>query len=195
MALHVGLFGGTFDPPTNAHLLAAQRAKEVLELDQIWFIPAYQNPLKEGKGITDPAIRMELVAAAINDHPGFSLNTTELDHPGYSYTIETIRRITRDYPVYRFTLLMGADLFESFHRWKHPEEILESLSVAIIPRGGHVIQGEAMKWLDMVNILEIEPVTLSSTEVREKIRFGESVADLVDPVVLKIIEARGLYQS
>ncbi|WP_353626545.1 nicotinate-nucleotide adenylyltransferase [Bacillus sp. JCM 19041] len=104
----VGLFGGTFDPPHIGHMLIAQEALSVVELDEIWFIPVSIPPHKKRAGITSAKNRYQMVEAALTDEPQFKTSDIELKRQGKSYTIDTVRQLKNEYPTHDFFFLSVA---------------------------------------------------------------------------------------
>ncbi|MGH7733594.1 MAG: nicotinate-nicotinamide nucleotide adenylyltransferase, partial [Gemmatimonadales bacterium] len=105
----VGLFGGSFDPVHHGHLIVARAALEELGLAEVRFIPAREQPFKQGRHQASAADRAEMLRLAIAGEPGFRVDTLELDRPGPSYTVDTLRQLTAQEPSRTFILLLGAD--------------------------------------------------------------------------------------
>ena len=105
----VGLFGGSFDPIHHGHLLVAQAAAEVLGLGEIRFVPAREQPFKAGEHSATAADRAAMVEQAIAGSPGMRLERLELDRPGPSYTVDTLRALRQREPGSSFVLLVGSD--------------------------------------------------------------------------------------
>src|SRR6202521_6095182 len=121
----LGLLGGTFDPPHYGHLLAAQEVAWRLQLECVLFLPARQNPLKQGAPSTEAEDRCEMVARAIADNPLFELSRLDLDRPPPSYTADLLRAMKAESPSDELYFLVGADILPELPRWHHPEEILK----------------------------------------------------------------------
>jgi nicotinate-nucleotide adenylyltransferase len=132
--MKIGLFGGTFDPPHEAHLAACLLAMKTLQLDRIWWLVTPGNPLKDTRGLAPLAKRM-LQARALARHP--RINVTDLEAGiGTSYTFETISYLRRCCPGVRFVWIMGADNLRSFHRWQHWRGIAGLVPIAVVDRLG-----------------------------------------------------------
>lgn len=130
--LAIGLFGGSFNPAHEGHLLVAQTALKRLKLDEVWWIVARRNPLKSGHG--EYAVRLDS-ARAVARGAGMKVTAIENDL-GLTYSIDTIRTLRKAAPETRFVWLMGADNLGSFHRWKSWDEIARLLPIAVIARPG-----------------------------------------------------------
>ncbi len=191
----VGLFGGSFDPPTRAHLIAAEHAQRILQLDKILFVLNRVSPHKLDREVTPPAIRLQMLEAALGHSPDFCIDTSELDREGPSFTVETLRHFTSTFPETHFTLIFGMDALNSFYRWREPEEILELVEVAVMNRGKEERSENAAAWLDRVMLIEIPVMDTSSTQVREMVAAEQDIRDLVPPGVAAIIEKEMLYRS
>ncbi len=189
----VGIMGGTFDPPTIAHLFIARQAKEELELDEIWFLPNYMNPLKQDKNISSASVRREMVELAIENESDFKLEPIELESKETCYTVETLEKLTEIYPDNHFTFLIGTDALNSLENWRSPERILDLANVVIFIRPGHKLQDSAQQWLDRVTMLPVLKFALSSTIIRDRRSKGKSIKYLVPDPVETYINTNKLY--
>jgi nicotinate-nucleotide adenylyltransferase len=132
--LRVGLFGGTFDPPHEAHLSVALMAIRRLGLDFVWWLVTPGNPLKDTRGLA-PLDERLAAARRLARHPRIIVTSFEADL-GIRYTYETVRHLKTRCPGVRFVWLMGADNLKSFHRWRQWRHIAESLPIAVVDRAG-----------------------------------------------------------
>src|SRR4051794_28666517 len=107
--MRIGIFGGTFDPVHQAHLILAEQAREQAQLDQVWFIPAPRPPHKSEGTLTPFDQRVEMLHLAIAGQPAFRVDDLEKDRPGPSYTFETLETIHRRLPEAELCLLLGSD--------------------------------------------------------------------------------------
>lgn len=194
-ARRVGVFGGTFDPPHLGHATAAGEVADALALDLVLWVPAATPPHKAGD-IAPGTLRRLLVEAAVAHDPRFELCDLELERGGVSYTVDTLRRLRADNPRWRMSLLVGSDLVGGFRRWKEPEAILGLAELVAIARpgadpGSHVPRGAAARSRTVV----VTPIDVSSSQVRERLRTGLSVRNMVSPPVMAIIEREGLYRG
>ena len=192
---HVGLFGGTFDPPTIAHVAVAEQAKTLRKLDQIWLIPAYQNPLKGSRKPTPPDVRIEMLESAFSGLQDCSIKRFELDRGGKSYTIDTLRQVQADFPEVAFSLILGQDNLERLSEWKEVREIFKRVEVVVVTRPDINVSGIPGWVIDAIKLLKIPDLPISSTLVRERISLNQGVDDLVPPGVASLIARHHLYQS
>ncbi len=190
----VGLFGGTFDPPTVAHLVAAEYVRDQLGLDRVLFVLNRINPHKVDKEVTPPQIRLTMLRKALARFPDFYDDTSELTRAGPSYTVDTLRYFLAEYPDVTFTLLIGMDALNSLHLWRDPEKILEMVKVAAFNRGDISITAEGSLWLNRITLLEVPRMDLSSTLVRARVEQGHAYNSLVPFGVGDIIHREKLYR-
>lgn len=140
--LRVGLFGGSFNPPHEGHLLVAQTALRRLQLDRIWWLVTPGNPLKETSGLPSQAERMAACRALVGHDPRIVITGLEAGI-GTRYTEETIRFLRRHCSGVHFVWLMGADNLAGFHRWQRWPEIARAVPMAIIDRPGSTLKAVA----------------------------------------------------
>ena len=132
----IGIYGGTFNPPHIGHIQAAQQALSALNLDRIILIPDKIAPHKEiPSGSPTPQQRMDMLRIAAENRPGLEVSDIELNREGVSYTYLTVEELKNKYPDSELVLLMGTDMFLSFHTWKNPDIILKNVSLGVFCRG------------------------------------------------------------
>lgn len=192
--------GGTFDPIHTGHLGMARTVFERLELDEMRFIPTGRPHFKLDRPVTDPRMRAEMVAIAIANDPGFVLDCREVDREGVTYTIDTLRDLHDEFPDAEIFFAMGADSAKTLPGWKAARAIAELATIVVCPRPGSDFTSVRKKLLygDIdFRLLEVAapPVDISSTQVRERLRAGEDVSDVVPADVLAYIEEHDLYRA
>lgn len=188
--MRLGLLGGSFDPPHVGHLLAAHDAADALALDRLVFVPAAVQPLKAGQAGATPAQRLAMVEALAAADPRFGVDASEIDRGGLSYTVDTLAAYAGRYPDAERFFLVGADVLESFDRWREPERILALATVAVMNRVGDappVLRAGMMQ-------VDTRRVDVSSTEIRARVRAGRSIRGFVPDAVADYIAAAGLYR-
>jgi nicotinate-nucleotide adenylyltransferase len=194
----IGLFGGSFDPPHAGHLIVAQDAMERLGLDRVRFVPARISPFKvdgDERGPAAPAeLRLEMVRAALADHPAMEVDRAELDRDGPSYTVDTLRAFRAREPDIRWTLLIGSDQWASFGRWREPEVVASLASIAVMTRSGVDLNDAGGPDLPHRSV-PVTRVDISSTELRRRVCDGRSIRFFVPEAVRALIEANGLYST
>jgi len=196
LAGRVGLFGGTFNPIHNAHLLVAETAWSQFALSEVVFIPNGIPPHKQELLGVDKEDRFEMVRRAIAGRREFSVSRIEIDREGPSYTIDTIRALADDYPQ-GVCFIIGADRLLEIETWKEPEALLRSVPFLLAPRAGISLSAFKAPPFDAASIhpLEMDEVDLSSTHLREMVRRGKAIDEWVPAAVAKYVDEQGLYRE
>lgn len=179
--MRVGVFGGEFDPPHLGHLAVVRTARDQLGLDRVLVVPASRPPHRE-QSPTPAGDRLRMAELTFAGEPRTEVSRIELDRDGPSYTVDTLRHLAG---ADELVLIVGAD--QDMQQWHEWDEILRLAEVAVAPRGRH------LGWDGTgVTELEMEPVDLSSSWVREALATGGGT-DAVVPAVLELIRSHGLY--
>jgi len=180
MKSRVGIFGGSFDPVHNGHLLLARDAIEQLGISRVVFVPARLSPHKLERPPSDPAFRLRLLEAAVAGEPGFSVDPLELEREGPSFAIDTVRAMREKFPGSDLYYFIGADNIPKLHTWKDIDELRGIARFAVFSRGDlPVPQG----WPRLLRRVEI-----SSTEIRSRIAAGASLRYMVPDCLLPLLE-------
>lgn len=198
----IGVLGGTFDPIHDGHLALGQAACDLLKLDRVLFVPAARPPHKVNDRVTDAVIRCEMVQLAIAGNPHFELSRAELDRPGLSYTIETLRDLAATAELgkpHELYLILSVESLLGFHEWEDPSVILDLARVAALPRPGTPTPDRA--WLtrhfpgreDRFLYLDGFHLSHASRELRALAARGRSLRYLVPGPVADYIRKSGLY--
>ena len=189
----VALFGGSFDPVHVGHLAIAEAARRRARLDEVVFVPARRNPLKEQEPSVSAEDRCEMVRRALASAPGLHVSRIEVDRPGPSYTVETLRAFARDDVALFF--LLGVDALRDLLRWRESSEVLRLATVLAAKRPGAPEPDlAAMRALGArVEFLDAPLVDLSSRELRAYARSGGSLRYLVPEAAWRYAAERGLY--
>lgn len=192
--MRIGVFGGTFDPPHVGHLIFAADARDALNLDRLIFVPASAQPLK----VSNPAVasaqdRLEMVRLAAADDANYQVDDTEVNREGLSYTVDTLEHLAGRYVGAELFFLMGQDALAGFGQWRKPERILELATLALMMRSG---AGDVANWrkAERLMLVSTRRVDVSSSEIRERLRAGQSIKGFVPESVERFIDARGLYR-
>lgn len=193
--MRTGLLGGTFDPPHNGHLALAEAALKELGLERLVVMVAGRPPHKEVG--TDAETRFRLASAAFGQMPRVELSRHELDRAGPHYTVDTVRELeSRGREV---TVVVGGDMFASFLSWREPDGILRHARLAVGERPGTDsarFEGvlSRLEQPERVTFFRMEPVDVSASEVRRRVRTDEAYEKLVPAPVASLIEELGLYR-
>ena len=187
-----GILGGTFDPPHYGHIALAEAAIRELELSRVIFIPANIPPHKNTKIISSKDHRFNMLKLSLEGREEFAISDIEYRREGPSYTIDTILRLKEQFPDDDFCFLLGADNVLEMEEWYHPDKIFETVIVAAVNRPGFVPRG---KFVSKVRYFDMEPVDISSTHIRERVRDGKDITGMVPPVVEDYIREQCLYSK
>ncbi|MFN3874640.1 MAG: nicotinate (nicotinamide) nucleotide adenylyltransferase [Flavobacteriales bacterium] len=196
--MKAGLLFGTFDPPHHAHVAVAGHMLRTQGLDAVWLVVTPLNPFKQHQPISPDAHRLAMVKLAVQGHAGLEACDFELGLPKPNYTADTLRAMRQRWPGHAFSLIIGSDNLQAFHRWKEPEEILAHHAVLVYPRPGAELHGSLSPFAGhpRVRLVTDAPVMdISSTKLRELLGDGAPVDGLLDPAVAAYIGAHGLYRS
>ncbi len=191
--LRTGIFGGSFNPIHIGHLALANYLCENGYIDEIWFLVSPQNPFKQNQSLLDDRLRLKLVQAAIKGYPHFHASDFEFHLPKPSYTANTLNKLSEAYPDRNFYLIIGADNWEAFDRWKSPEEIIARHNILVYPRLGYDINPDSLP--PNVKAVDSPIIEVSSTFIRESISRGKDVRYFLHPSVYDIIEKEKLYKQ
>lgn len=198
--LRVGIYGGTFAPVHNGHMLAARAFMEQMKLDYMFIIPTATPPHKQIDRSDDPLFRLRMCELAFEDTDGVVISDCEIKRGGRSYTYDTLKEFAR--PDVRLFLMCGTDMVLTFDQWYKFEEIFKLCYPVYVRRENDPIMTQRIvakiteyyeKYGVMFRRIVTEPIELSSTEIRKRVAEGESISGLVPPKVERFIYDNGLY--
>lgn len=197
----VGIMGGTFDPIHIGHLMLAERAYEQFGLEKVLFLPSGNPPHKQNR--TDGAAdeqRMEMVRLAIADNKRFELDTEEMERGGYSYTKDTVSRLSIQHPDIDYYFIIGADSLMAFDTWKDPEVICRNCVLVAAVRDQLTFEAMRQKMQEIkkqygaeIYLLETPDLDISSSSLRSWRRAHRSIRYYVPESVRDYIEKNGIY--
>lgn len=196
----LGVMGGSFDPIHYAHLLVAEQVREHLHLSHVVFVPAASPPHKVDRTLAPAEDRYLMTVLATADHPHFSVSRVELDRPGPSYTLHTVRALKALLPDgAEVFLIVGADMVLALDSWHQPDALLDEAQVAAVPRPGFALQQLFQRLgperAARITIVPVPALDISATVIRERLAAGGSARYLCPPPVLDYIAKRGLYRA
>lgn len=202
--MRVGIFGGTFDPPHVGHLLVAVDALERLGLDRIVVVPAATQPLKAGEISATADQRLAMARLLVDGDPRFEVDPIEIERGGLSYMVDTLRSLADRWPGAKLSLLTGADVLGTFHRWREPERVRELATLVVLTRDGSggATGGTGGEPPTPPSgfpggpplFLATRRVDVSSTEIRARVRAGQSIRGFVPEAVAEFIRSARLYR-
>lgn len=202
--MKIGIYGGTFDPFHRGHLETALAARDTMQWDRILFVPAFVQPFKQDRTLASPYHRFAMLAAATLDHDFMFVSTVELERGRVSYTVETLEELRAQHPGDTLDWVIGDDNLEKLHEWKAPDRIFELANFAVLVRSGRevpaylasrVCEPQQRPIHGAVSFAGNPVVTVSSTDVRQRVQDGQSIDELVPPPVSRYIQHYGLYRK
>ena len=174
--MKIGLFFGSFNPVHIGHKVIASYLVDFTDLDKVMFVVSPQNPLKQKISLLDQYHRLQIIRAEIEDNSKLEVSDIEFDMPKPSYTIDTLVRLKEKYPENNYSIIMGSDNLQNFHKWKNYEQILEDYSVYVYPRPGYEISGSHKN----IHVIEGVPqMEISSSFIRKSIKEGKDISYLM----------------
>jgi nicotinate-nucleotide adenylyltransferase len=188
------LFGGTFNPIHNGHLIVAEHVRNALSIDTVIFTPSYITPHKQAGEERVSEHRLEMVRLAIHGNDRFRCSDMEIKKNEISYTIDTIEEMISQNPDDVWYLIIGMDNYLTFHHWKNPNSILSKVNVAVMNRPHHQKQLNETIGTKNIVFIDVPNIDISSTEIRKRVREGKSVRQMVPPAVDDYIRTNGLYK-
>lgn len=191
--IETGLYGGSFNPIHNGHVRLAEYLCQQGQVDEVWFLVSPQNPFKQSSpDLLPEQQRLELTRLAVEGHPHLKACDFEFHLPRPSYMVRTLASIRKAYPERKFTLIIGADNWQSFSRWKDPDEILRHHRVIIYPRSGYPVDTNTLP--DNVCLVNTPLINISSTELRRCIANGGDASYGLERAVWEKIKQEGYYK-
>ena len=190
--LRIGIMGGTFDPVHHGHLVAASEVQDVFHLDEVVFVPTGQPWQKDGTGVSPAEHRYLMTVIATASNPDFTVSRVDIDRPGKTYTIDTLRDLAREYPDTELFFITGADALAQILSWKDSDELFELAQFIGVTRPGYELNEDGLP-ADRVHLQEVPAMAISSTDCRDRVAGGEPVWYLVPDGVVQYINKHRLY--
>ena len=189
--MHIGLLGGTFDPPHYGHMIMAEEALTQCSLDEVWFLPSFIPPHKD-RSVTESEDRLKMVELAVSDNPRFTVTKEELDREGKSYTFETVRAFKEKYPEHHFYFILGGDMVVDLPNWHNYAYLADAIEFIGVGRPGtEMAVPEGVK----MNVIEMPGIDISSTLIREKAENHANIRYYIPEKVRRYIEENNIYGS
>jgi nicotinate-nucleotide adenylyltransferase len=187
--------GGTFDPIHHGHLVAASEVGHFFSLDEVIFVPTGQPWQKEGRQVSPSEDRYLMTVIATASNPRFSVSRVDIDRPGPTYTIDTLRDLHAvRRPDAEFFFITGADALEQMMTWQDADELFKLAHFVGCTRPGHRLSGAGLPD-DRVSLIEIPALAISSTTCRQRVAAGEPIWYLVPDGIVQYISKRALYRK
>lgn len=192
----VAILGGAFDPMHLGHLSLAEEAYAKLDLDEIWFMPTAQSPLKPDKSRLPATDRVTLLEAALEAYPHFKVDASEIERGGVSYTHDTIRNLKSAYSDTQFYWIIGGDQLAKLDKWRDIGSLVALVEFLVVERPGYLA--------DLLTVPEIpglkfhnvasRRLDISSSDIRERIAHGKPVNDLLPKPLYELIVQYNFYK-
>ena len=189
--------GGTFDPVHNGHLVAASEVAARFHLDEVVFVPTGEPWQKSARAVSSAEHRYLMTVIATASNPGFTVSRVDVDRPGPTYTVDTLRDLRAQRPGSDLFFITGADALAQMLSWKDAEELAGLASLVGVTRPGHELAVPASGSLPAgsVHLLEVPALAISSTDCRDRVAAGLPVWYLVPDGVVQHISKHGLYRG
>ncbi len=195
----IGIFGGSFNPIHLGHTALAAYICEQGLVDEVWLMVSPQNPLKQDLTLLDEEERLAMARLAVVPYPMLRACDFEFTLPRPSYTYHTLQALRTAYPEHEFSLIIGEDNWQCFHRWYRGDDIVRETPIIVYPRSSENSEhSESTKELSTFNfqlsILEDPPLLpYSSTEIRHRIATGQDASHMLHPDVAQYIKEKSHY--
>lgn len=188
----IGIMGGTFDPIHHGHLVAASEAQVALGLDEVVFVPTGQPADKPSVSLAEHRYLMAVIATASN--PRFRVSRVDIDRPGTTYTVDTLRDMRSEFPDAELFFISGADAIAALIGWKDSHDLAALAHFVGVSRPGHELSTGSLPE-DRVTVLEVPALAISSSDCRARVGEGNSVWYLVPDGVVQYIAKHDLYRG
>ena len=196
----LGIMGGTFDPIHYGHLVTAEAARDIFNLDSVVFVPSGRPPHKKDYRVTDAESRYLMTVLAVVGNPHFYVSRVEIDREGQSYSIDTIDAFQKKYPSTELYFITGADAILEILTWRKVDEIVRKCFFIAATRPGYDLKGLSAEFqrvaevlCDRIHTIEVPALAISSTDIRRRVADGESIKYLVPESVEQHIYKNDLY--
>jgi nicotinate-nucleotide adenylyltransferase len=190
--MKIGLFFGSFNPIHTGHLIIANYMADYTNLEEVWFVVSPQNPFKSEQSLLNEVDRLNLLKLAVNGDNRFKAIDVEFSLPRPSYTVNTLEHLSNHFPEHEFTLIIGGDNLQNFHKWLNYESILAKYQVFVYARTG-IVEKPLLSNHPHIKLFEVPLLNISSSYVRESIQAGKSIKYLVPEPVRITIEENKFY--
>lgn len=197
----LGIMGGTFDPIHIGHLACAEQVRDGFGLDAVLFIPAGNPAFKRHQYVSPAEMRLEMCRLACASNPLFDVSDIEVKRSGTTYTVDTLRAIREHYPSnVELFFITGADAMLSILKWKDSVEISHVAQLIAVTRPGYLMSDESKQYLRdssdfAVSYMEVTALSISSSDLRERVAKNSSIRYLTMQSVFDYIHANKLYQE
>jgi len=204
--VRIGIFGGSFDPVHQGHLVVAECCREQARLDRVIFVPTAIQPFKQSRQPVAGQHRAEMLALAVGGNPAFEVSTVELDRGGVSYTVDTLAALRATHGTDELFLMLGPDALASLPDWRDPARILDLAGVIAVEREGLDDVSSAVQESRLATLLgreraqqltadrvHVPALAIRSSDLRALVKAGRSIRYRTPRAVERFIATHGLY--
>jgi len=192
--MRLGVMGGTFDPIHHGHLVAASEVQTRFGLDEVVFVPTGQPWQKDAREVSPAEHRYLMTVVATASNPRFTVSRVDIDRPGPTYTIDTLRDLRTERPDAELFFITGADALAQILSWKDADELFRLAHFIGVTRPGYVLSESGLP-ADRVTLQEVPAMAISSTDCRARVERAEPVWYLVPDGVVQYINKYRLYAA
>ncbi len=192
--MNIGLYFGTFNPIHIGHLIIANHMAEFSDLDQIWMVVTPHNPHKQKSSLLNDYHRLEMVHLATENYPKLKASDIEFKLSQPNYTVDTLAYLEEKHPNHTFSLIMGEDNLNTFHKWKNYEVILQQHDIYVYPRVIGTKMVNELATHPKIHSVDAPLVEISSTFIRESIRKQKNIRPLLTEKVWEYIDKNLFYK-
>ncbi len=190
-----GIFGGTFNPVHNGHLISAIFIKEEFGLDEIIFVPDKYPVHKHLDFEISADLRIKMLELAVKGIPGFKISRIEIDRSGPSFTIVTLNEMKKEFPDTEFFLIVGADSYYDMIDWKNSHELISENKIIVMNRNGKKPEKDLYNYAKGIFFAENPIIEISSTMIRKRLLSGKQADFFIPPAVSDFINTKRLYSN
>ena len=191
-ARRLGVMGGTFDPIHHGHLVAASEVQSGFGLDEVLFVPTGRPWQKDARQVSPAELRYLMTVIATASNPRFTVSRVDIDRPGPTYTIDTLRDLHAQEPDAELFFITGADALAEIISWKDADELFALAQFVGVTRPGHELSGKGLP-TNRITLMEVPAMAISSTDCRTRVEEGQPVWYLVPDGVVQYINKYRLY--
>jgi nicotinate-nucleotide adenylyltransferase len=206
--MRIGVFGGSFDPVHQGHLIVAECCREQARLDRVLFVPAATQPHKQDRQLEAPHHRVEMLRLATCGHDAFDVSTAEIDRGGVSYTIDTLVTLAATHPSDTLCVILGPDALASLPTWRQPERIVAAAEIVAVereavddvaalvaePRLAALLGPDRAARIAATRV-RVPAIGIRASDLRAAIAAGRNIRYRTPRAVERYIESHGLYTA
>ncbi|GAX47162.1 nicotinate-nucleotide adenylyltransferase [Pseudolactococcus reticulitermitis] len=188
--MRIGILGGNFNPVHYAHLFIADQIQQLLDLDEVQLMPENEPPHVDTKTTISANHRVKMLEIALQNYPKLTLNLSEIERGGKSYTYDTMAKLTAEHPENEYFFIIGGDMLDYLAKWYRIDDLLKLVTFVAVKRDQTVLTAPKYS----VQMLELPLLNISSSYIRESLQAKRCPNFLLPAEVLTYIDQNGLYR-